>query len=407
MTCVDLPGRVSQKRNRNRLCGMRGVCAVVFAAMLCWLSPSDLLAQSPSEAAQPSLATLSRQVSADPSDPEARVRLAMALLHAGARDRARYHLLQARGAPLSATERVQLDALLARIEARRDREGWLRFAIVPETNPAQRTDADTIWIGDLPFRLNPAARAQRATGLHVSAGGALMPQIAAGLRLRFGASIAARLYEDRALQDITLRGDLGLQGQTRAGHDWQVTGSLARRSLGGRSFGQGVGLHLSWSQRLGRASVLRLRTEAVIWRFDRHPAQDGPRLSASVDLRHALRPDLVVTGNLALSRVNARAAHEAGRSLWVALGAQQNFAGGLTLGVETFAQAHRRDGADPVFGIVRRDRQTGLVLRAMHRELQVMNYTPVIELSTARQRSNSALHSWRNTRASLTLSRDF
>lgn len=33
-----------------------------------------------------------------------------------------------------------------------------------------------------------------------------MPQIAEGLRLRIGASVMARLYEDRAPEDITLRG---------------------------------------------------------------------------------------------------------------------------------------------------------------------------------------------------------
>ncbi|MDD7971959.1 surface lipoprotein assembly modifier [Roseinatronobacter alkalisoli] len=350
---------------------------------------------------------LSGQVSADPADPEARIRLAMALLLSGAPDRARYHLLQARGTPLAVAERIQLDALLARIEPRRDREGWLSFAIVPETNPAQRTDTDTIWIGDVPFRLNPNARAQRATGLHISAGGALMPQISAGLRVRLGASVAARLYGNRALRDITLRGDLGLQGQTTGGHDWQITGSLARRSLGGRSFGQGMGLHMSWSQRLGRASVLRLRMDGVNWRFANHPALDGPQLSASADLRHVLRPDLVLTATVSVSRIKARAAHEAGRSLRVGLGAQQSFAGGPILGIDAYTQTHRRDGGDPVLGIIRSDNQVGLRLRAMHRDLTLGTYSPAIEISTTRQRSNSPLHTWRNTRASLSLSRAF
>ncbi len=392
-----------------RASGLAHLRAATLAGMvLCfWLNPSGLLAQAASEGAQHGLSALNRQVSANPTDPEARIRLAMALLQSGAQDRARFHLLQARAAPLTEADRAQLDALLARIEARRDREGWFSFAIVPETNPAQRTDADTIWIGDLPFRLNSNAQAQRATGLHVTAGGALMPQIAQGLRLRIGASLAARLYEDRALEDITLRGDLGFQGQTLAGHDWQITGSVARRAQGGRSFGQGVGLHLSWSQRLGHSSVLRLRAEAVDWRFANHPSLDGPRLSASVELRHALRPDLVVTGTAAISRVSARAAYEAGRSLRVGLGAQQSFAGGLVLGVETFAQSHRRDGGDPIFGIVRKDTTTGLGLRAMHRDVTLGNYTPVIEASTTRQRSNSALNTWRNTRVSLALSRSF
>lgn len=379
---------------------------VCLAAIL-WSYSPDLAAQSTSGSDTRTLAALSRQVSADPADAEARIRLAMALLQSGAQDRARFHLLQARAATLSPEDHTQLDALLARIEARRDREGWLRFALVPETNPTQRTDADTIWIGDLPFRLNPNAQAKRATGLHVDAGGALMPRIGDGLRLRIGANVSARLYEERALQDITLRADLGLQGQTMAGNDWQITGSVARRRLGGHSFGKGVGLHVRWSQQLGRASLLRLHAEAVDWRFASHPSLDGPRLLASVELRHALRPDLVVTGTAAFARINARAPHEAGQNLRIGLGAQQSFAGGLVIGIETFAQRHRRDGKDPVFGIMRNDTTTGFGLRALHREASIGNYTPVVEVSTTRQRSNSVLHTWRNTRLSVALSRSF
>lgn len=384
----------------------RGAEVLAALVLILLLGSSKLWAQVVPEPQQ-SLAALNRQVSVKPNDPEARIRLAIALLQSGAQDRARFHLLQARAAALTDADRAQLDAVLARIEAQRDREGWFSFAIVPETNPGQRADTDTVWIGGLPFRLNANAQAERATGLHINAGGALMPQIAQGLGLRIGARVTARLYEDRALHDITLRGDLGFQGQTMAGHDWQITGSVARRALGGRSFGQGLGLHLSWAQRLGDRSLLQLHAEAVEWRFASHPSLDGLRLSASVALRHALRPDLVVTGMLALSHVDARAQHEAGHSIRFALGAQQSFAGGLVLGVDAFAQRHRRDGSDPIFGILRQDMTTGLGLRAMHRDIVLGHYTPVVEASTTRQRSNSALHAWRNTRVSLTLSRSF
>jgi len=366
-----------------------------------------MLAQNDRAALTERITALDRAVSTRPNDPQLRVDLGLALLQAGLRDRAQYHLLQARAAPLAPKTRAELDIILNRIGRQRDREGWLSFAIVPETNPAQRTDTDTIWIGGLPFRLNPNAQAARATGLHIDAGAALMPQIAQSLRLRVGARVSARLYEDRALHDITLRGDLGFQGQTMAGHDWQITGSVARRTLGGRSFGQGLGLHLSWSQRLGHASLMRLRAEAVDWRFANHPSLDGPRLSASVEMRHALRTDLLVTGTAAISRVSARAGHEAGRSLRVGLGVQQSFAGGLMLGADAFAQHHRRDDRDPLFGIMRKDMTSGLGLRAMHRDVTLGKYIPVIEASNTRQRSNSALHTWRNTRVSLSLSRTF
>lgn len=376
-------------------------------ALCLLLNPSSLAAQGAAVGGAQSLAELDRAVSANPTDPAARLRLAGALLQAGAQDRARFHLMRARAAPLTETDRAHLDALLARIKGRRDREGWLSFAIVPETNPGQRTDADTIWIGGLPFHLNTDAQAERATGLHVNAGGALMPQVGPGLRLRFGASATARLYSDRALNDVTLRGEAGFQGQTMAGHDWQFTGSVARRDLGGRRFGHGLGLHLRWSHTMGRTTLLRWRAEAVDWRFANHPALDGPRLSASVEARHVVRPDLLVSGTAAVTRVHARAAHEAGSTLRVGLGAERGFPGGLVLGVDAFAERHRRDGTDPLLGILRTDTTAGLGLRAMHRDFSLGSFSPVLEVSTTRQRSNSALHSWRNTRVSMGLSRAF
>lgn len=87
--------------------------------------------------------------------------------------------------------------------------------------------------------------------------------------------------------------------------------------------------------------------------------------------------DWQVTGSMA--RMQARAAHEAGVTLRVGFGAMQSFAGGFMLGGETFAQTHRRDGQNPIFGIRRgADKMTGI-----------------------------ALHTWRNTRVSFALSRSF
>jgi outer membrane protein len=380
--------------------------ATLTAVLLC-LGPAAGYAQQDQEGQRARLTALDRAVSARPNDPQLRVDLGLALLEAGLRDRALYHLEQARAAPLTPQSRAQLDDLLARIGRQKDREGWFNLALVPETNPVQRTDLDTVWIGGLPFQLNPNAQAQRATGLHVGLGGAIMPRLSDSVRLRLGASVSARLFENRALEDIILRGEIGFQGQTLGGQDWQITGSVAQRSIGGQNYAQGLGLHGRWSQYLGRSTLVRLSAEAVRWRFVGQPALDGPRLQAAVELRHALRPDLLVTGGLSFVRVDARAAHEAGKTMRLNIGAQRSFAGGWVVGVDAFVQRHRRDGPDPVFGIQRKDKMAGLGLRAHHRDFTFGNFTPVFEVSTTRQSSNNVLQEWRNTRLSIGLTRTF
>jgi outer membrane protein len=77
------------------------------------------------------------------------------------------------------------------------------------------------------------------------------------------------------------------------------------------------------------------------------------------------------------------------------------------LGADAFAQDHRRDDRDPLFGIMRKDMTSGFGLRAMHRDVTLGKYIPVIKTSSTRQRSDNAQHRWRNTRMSVSLTRSF
>lgn len=386
---------------------MRLLLQVCLAACLVCFGPMPGQAQAADAALLQHIAALDRAVSARPGDPQLRVDLGLALLRAGIRDRARYHLTQAQAAPLSPSSRAQLDAILVRLGREQNREGWISFAIVPETNPTQQSDLDSVRIGGVRFRLNQNARAQRATGLHFALGGALMPQIRDGLRLRIGLGVSGRIYEERALNDITWRGEFGLQGQTLRGQEWRVTASHSDRSLGGTHFGTGTGLHLAWSQPLGQSTLLRVRADLEDWRFPTQRSLDGTRPTVSVSLRHGIRPDLVVTGSLAATRINARAANEAGLSQRVSIGAQKAFAGGLILGAEASWLRHRRDGPSAAFLVRRRDLRTGYSMNIMHRDIRLAGFAPVLELARTEQRSNIPIHTWQNNRASLTLSRSF
>ena len=398
------PVRVARAIRFDRVAPLFVVLAMVLALMAGLVRAQ---AQTPPDEA--AIRTLDQAVSANPSDPVARVRLARALLDRGQGDRARFHLMQARGAPgLAPDDRAALDRILDRIDGARSREGWMRFAVVPETNPGQRTGAETISIGGLDFTLNPGARAAPATGVNIAFGGALMPRIGQGnLRLRIGGSVDARLFSRKALNDITTRGEFGLQGRTATGGAWMVWTSVALRHAAGREHGRGVGLHGSWQQMVGQSAQIRLRADLERWHHPGLPAQDGTRGGLSLFWLQALRPDLMVRAGGFVHRVNARAPWEAGRSAGISAGVQKLFRGGLVVSLDVTVMQHRRDGADPLLGIQRRDRRTSLTARVMHRTVTVQGFAPVLELGYDRQGSNNPLNRYRNLRASVGFTREF
>lgn len=347
-------------------------------------------------------------VSAAPQDTRFRLELARALIRLGDRDRARFHLMQARGsADLSAEDRAALDRILAQIEGGKGYEAWARFAIVPQSNPGQRTDADTITIGGLQWALNPAAKAAPGTGVQLAAGGALLPRIAPGLRLRIGGSVDARLFSDSAMNDIITRGELGLQGLTARGTSWALFGSVQDRRIGGAAYGWATGLHASWARLIGPRAHLRLRADLEDWRFVGGTAQDGVRGGLSASWAQTVRPDLLLRASVFVNHTNARAPWETGQGAGLSLGVLKAFEGGLMVSLDATVSRQSRDAVHPTFGTVRRDRRTILTARVMHRTIALHGFAPVLELGLDRQKSTIPLYDFRNARLSLGLSREF
>lgn len=397
---------------------MRLLSALLLALSLAWLAPAALradpagwnraqalLADNRADLAVPVLDAL---VSADPQDIRYRLALARALLAVGQRERARHHLTAARGATaLSRDERRRLDDVLSRLEGGKGWEAWARLAIVPETNPGQQTSATTVDWGGWTLTLNPGARAAPATGLHLGAGGALLPRIGPGLRLRLGAAVEARLFERSALNDVTTRGEFGLQGQTAGGAAWGLWLTAQDRRIGNRAFGQATGLVGIWAQRTGPRGQVQIRAETERWRHAVQVGRDGRRHALSLGYVHALRPDLSLRATAFGQWTDARAAWETGRTLGGSIGMQKQFEGGLTVSLDVMHLRHARAAADPGFGVIRRDRRTSLTARVMHRTVSLNGFAPVLELGLDRQRSSLPLNAFRNARVSVGLTRQF
>lgn len=358
---------------------------------------------------------LERLAALHPDVTRLRLELARAYFLTGRDGAARRSFESARAGGLNPDEDMAVTGYLTRIEARRQRESYLTFALQPESNAVRRTAAEIIDIGGLPFVLGPGARARPDTALRVQFGHLELPRLGPGFRGRFGIQGDARLFQDSRLNDVTLRFEAGLE--KLVARETPVSfGLLADlRHLGDRPYSLGVGGYLAYATTLGQARAVggaglgrfQARIEVMDLRHDTLPFSDGRRSSLTLGYRHALSSSLVLTMDAALSRMDARARSESGTTRGIGLGFDKAFEGGLGLSGRLGVSEMDRDAPSGLFAVARRDRLNSLSLNLTHRGWDLGGFAPVIGLSAEHRRSTIALYDYRNYGLSLGLTRRF
>ena len=139
-----------------------------------------------------------------------RLELARAYYLLGQHDRARRQFSASLGDKLPSSVEAAVENFLKRIDARKRWLVSLTGAVLPESNPAKRTDREEVRIGGVPFRLNDDARASSGVGGLIAAGVSFSPALGDSLRGVLAASGAAKLYNRSDWNDFTVSADAGL-----------------------------------------------------------------------------------------------------------------------------------------------------------------------------------------------------
>ncbi|MFG6532049.1 MULTISPECIES: surface lipoprotein assembly modifier [unclassified Sulfitobacter] len=352
---------------------------------------------------------LDRLVSLAPDAVTYRLELANTLEAAGQAERARYHYSLARGAALPPSLAEEVTRRIDQIDRDRIWEGNFRFAIVPESNPAKRTAADTIMIGDLPFKLKDGSRAQSARGIELGLGLAALPRLGPDLRLRLGAALDARLYEEVAPDDVQARAELGLLHFGDRNRRLGAGITLRKRWIDGEAYANTRGVYLTWGQSIDARARSRLDLTLIRERTDYEAPGTKPatRSVAAASLSHTATPRLQLSFGLQLELTESELATEAGQAGAVTLGARYAFEGGLLAELTLALGRHEREGPDSLLGIVREDRRQSLSMKLTHRDWAVAGFAPVLELGVERQDSSNDLYSYENHRVLLGITRRF
>ncbi|WP_273523113.1 surface lipoprotein assembly modifier [Rhodosalinus sediminis] len=347
---------------------------------------------------------LERAVSSAPDHAGLRLDLGVAHFLADNDRKARFHIDAALSGRLSDDAERLARRLLARLDRRRVWRTRLRFAIVPQSNAAQRSDLREIRIGTLVLTPNEAD--EPGTALSYGLSVTYTPRFEDGWRGRLRLGLSGEVYENDDWNETSAALEAGL---TRKRGDRRIGGGVLAREhyLAGERFSYDRGLYATYRDRLSRRTRVAARVEAGAREAPDRPARDAGFGSVSVTLRHAPSPRWLLSGGVSASRIDARSEAESRRIAGLTLGVTRAFDGGWVASLDARLSRERRDGPAPVFGERRDETTRALGLRLLNRDLTWRGATPVLKLEYEERAANIAYFGYDNTSVSVGLTRSF
>ena len=352
------------------------------------------------------IAPLNRLVALYPRHTQYRLELAFALIKAEQGARARYHLEQAKGAGLDPMIQARVQAEIDKLATPKLWQGHFSFALIPESNAAKRTAAQTISLGGLTFDLLPAARAKAANGVELGFGVAVLPRLGDDLRARFSADVNARIIDGNAPDDVTV--SLGASVLKFGDFNTQITAGVfaTQRWLDQVEYTRSHGARLTYGRAFGQRAYVSGNAEYETLTY-LQGGYDVHRQAISAQLRYAATAQLMVRGGARLEHRASDFTQGAGVLVGATVGGDYTFQGGVRLGVDVSFDQNRFDGQHPLFGVARVDRKWAANVRMTNQNWSYAGFAPLLKLSLEAQKSSVALNAYRNVGASIGFTRSF
>ncbi|WP_161601023.1 porin family protein [Pseudooceanicola batsensis] len=353
------------------------------------------------------LPLLERLVARRPDVARFRIALAEVLVDAGQTERARLHLDESLGGIASDVDQSRARKLLTALDTKKTFSGHFNLSFVPSTNAAQQTNSRTVTIGGRDFVIADSARKSPAIGLALDLGVQAVPQIGPRTRLRFGLSADARVFDDRARDDLTLRAEVALRYEPTPSLALEVGTTYTRRWLDGTGYSRAPGLFFGVSAYPDAQSRLQVVASLDELRHETATGLDGQRWLAAVSYTRAVTPQLQLRASLGAEHMGAAAPSSAYRAFWSGIGMSYYFRGGLRLGADASLRRASYNGVSPLFGKQRRDTQFRASIEASHSRFNLSGFAPVMGVDYTRRAANITVYSYDEFSARVGLTKRF
>jgi len=353
------------------------------------------------------LPILERLVTDFPAIARFRLELARALYLIEDDDRARYHFEYALSGDLSLGEIKAVQDYLSAMDTRKSWRGQARIAVVPQSNPWQRSGQPFVEIGGT--LLLPLPQVERATGVELGLGMTWMPRLKQDLHARVHLVGTGQFFEEPDFTRGHLRGEFGFVWF--GDHGRRLEMGITLQGAGGHDgvIMRGAGVQTVFQRRFGRRTQVTARASYDELRYARVSDYNGPRGAMSLGVQHILSPRLKISGALNLSHHHTQAEFHRRTDASVTLGTEISFGGGLITGLEANLGHISFGAANPLlpqFG-AQRDWRAELSATMMHRNLSVYGFAPIVRVGVERSDSNIPMRSYDNLKVSLGATRNF
>ncbi len=337
-----------------------------------------------------------------------RVRLELARVYAalGRDEKASFHFRASLADHLPTSVEDAVATWLERIDARRRWSASLSLSILPESNPARRTESREVMIGGIPFRLGEVSRAASGTGLLINTGAQYSPVAGENLRGVLAGSVAGKYYRNDDWNDISVQGDVGIARLYDAG---SLSGGMrySQRWFGGGRYSDGTGPWVRGRRRVSPSIGMdfSLGSEDIAHRT--HPDLDGRNLRLGIGIDWAPGAATAWRLSLDLEDSGARQKHRRSRLQGLGVTLTHAFRGGISVAPGVAVHWRRYEGADPLFLKTRRDRMVRLSVNLLHRKLQFHGFAPYVGLAREVNDSSIPINEYTNDSAVIGMSRNF
>ena len=339
-----------------------------------------------------------------------RLELARAFFLKGEDDLARAHFERVLAGGPAPPVVANIQRILLQIRQRKRWSFRAGAAIAPDSNIGAASEADIIYIYDLPFRLDDSAGARSGVGVVIWGGAEYQHPLSERWRLRAGADLSRREYSGHHFDQTSAAIHLGprwlIDRDTEASllatadQGWSATAPSSRaagpllevkRRLTQRVTVNG---HLAWQDR-------NYRTSDYL---------DGPRQSLSAGGAWVVTPTVRLDAALGYSRERTESYVWRNATRWARAGVSVALPEGFTVGAS--GELRRTDFRGiwypfVIDGSAREDRTRILRAFVHNRAITIFGFSPQIVLVNETRTSNAQLYDYKRNRAELRIQRLF
>ena len=305
---------------------------------------------------------------------------------------------------------VNVTRFLINMRARRRWRGYFGFSVAPDTNINAASDAQFLYINNLPFRRGARGQASSDIGIVGWGGGEYQYPLAERWRLRAGFDVNHREYNGGRFDQTFIAGHVGPRWLISQNTEMSLLASSSQRWWGGSPFNYDIGARFEVVHRLFAGLLMNGQATWSDRKYQQQKFLEGSLMVVSLGANYVLFPTVQVNALVGYQQQETALRRWTNAGYWTRVGTDVALPFGFTVGAS--AEFRLTDYESGWFPFVSdngaREDQTR-ILRAtlLNRALTVYGFSPQVVFSNQVRESNAQLFDYKRNLVEMRWVRQF